>query len=460
MRNLWHLGLDTQAKIEAYTELQTEFHQLLMSRVSEQGPISSCRSSCRPPLRVALAGKLKSEPQAILELTAANGAPLTFPQDIEEECGEYYALLYAERPVESALWDGLCDPLPRLHEGLAEGLDGPVTRKECWEAVSTLSKDKAPGPDGLPVELFLKFWDLLADPLVKIFQRSIEGGYLPSSMRQGVIKLICKDSARRPFRREARRPLINKFRSLGASEWFLDLATRVLDIPERWIQRRVSVDDRAHRLPEGSLVRRFSLKRPLDVGPAWTHWGFGGDAAKLDVDFRVVCAQGFTGANCSDECPAPDAVGARFRCLANGSKECLEGWTEPECDVPACADGCHPEHGFCERPGECLCKMGWEGARCERCTPMPGCLHGTCNASFECNCLPGWDGFFCNRPMCGDGCHPTRGYCEKPGQCRYELPSTELLYLSVRVAGREVRPLQAAAGLPARPLQQALGVPL
>lgn len=115
------------------------------------------------------------------------------------------------------------------------------------------------------------------------------------------------------FRREARRPLINKFRSLGASEWFLDLATRVLDIPERWIQRRVSVDDRAHRLPEGSLVRRFSLKRPLDVGPAWTHWGFGGDAAKLDVDFRVVCAQGFTGANCSDECPAPDAIGARFR---------------------------------------------------------------------------------------------------------------------------------------------------
>ncbi|CAN8031183.1 unnamed protein product, partial [Ixodes persulcatus] len=201
------------------------------------------------------------------------------------------------------------------------------------------------------------------------------------------------------FRREARRPLINKFRSLGASEWFLDLATRVLDIPERWIQRRVSVDDRAHRLPEGSLVRRFSLKRPLDVGPAWTHWGFGGDAAKLDVDFRVVCAQGFTGANCSDECPAPDAVGARFRCLANGSKECLEGWTEPECDVPACADGCHPEHGFCERPGECLCKMGWEGARCERCTPMPGCLHGACNASFECNCLPGWDGFFCNRQL-------------------------------------------------------------
>lgn len=89
-----------------------------------------------------------------------------------------------------------------------------------------------------------------------------------------------------------------------------------------------------------------------------------------------------------------------LQCLKNGSKECLEGWTGPECEIAECAPGCHPEHGFCDRPRECLCKMGWEGPRCDRCMPMPGCLHGSCNASFECNCLPGWDGFFCNRRKC------------------------------------------------------------
>ncbi|KAM7286924.1 hypothetical protein ISCGN_030625 [Ixodes scapularis] len=197
MRNLRRLGLDTPAKIEAYTELQTEFQQLLMSRVSEQGPISSCRSSCRPPPRVSLAAKLKSEPQAITELNGASGTLLTSQQEVEEECRRYYKCLYTERPVDETLWKKLCDPLPRLTNRQAEGLDVAVTRKECWEALSSLAKGKAPGPDGLPVEFYLKFWDLLADPLVKIYQMSIEEGCLPQSMRQGVLKLLCKDNTRR-----------------------------------------------------------------------------------------------------------------------------------------------------------------------------------------------------------------------------------------------------------------------
>ncbi|XP_064486122.1 delta-like protein 1 [Ornithodoros turicata] len=223
----------------------------------------------------------------------------------------------------------------------------------------------------------------------------------------------------RAFRKEARRPLLNKFRSLGASEWFLDLATRVLDIPERWIQRRVAFDDRSNRVSEGALVQRFTLKRQLGVVWNWQHWTFERDSprAHVDVDYRVLCSPGFTGANCSEECPGPDAVNPRFTCLPDGAKECNAGWSGEECDVPVCADGCHPDHGFCDKPGECRCRMGWEGPLCDRCVTMPGCVHGSCNATFECNCEPGWDGFFCNRPMCGDGCHPTRGYCERPGQC-------------------------------------------
>ncbi|XP_077524273.1 uncharacterized protein LOC144135495 [Amblyomma americanum] len=216
------------------------------------------------------------------------------------------------------------------------------------------------------------------------------------------------------FRRDRnRRPLVERFRSLGASEWFLELASRVLDIPERWIQRRT--DDR-RTFPElGALVRRFTLQEFLAVGTAWRHRSMPG----LELDYRVMCVDGFAGANCSERCPAPSEKGARFRCLegGGGAKQCMDGWAGAECERPVCAEGCDAEHGFCERPGECLCRMGWEGSRCDRCTPMPGCVHGACNASFECNCLPGWDGFFCNRPMCGQGCHATRGYCEKPGQC-------------------------------------------
>ncbi|KAH7942585.1 hypothetical protein HPB49_025606 [Dermacentor silvarum] len=194
------------------------------------------------------------------------------------------------------------------------------------------------------------------------------------------------------FRRDhrTRRPLVDRFRSLGASEWFLQLASRVLDIPERWIQRRT---DDQHNPELGSLVRRFALHEFLAVGVAWQHRSFPG----LEVDYRVTCVEGYAGANCSERCPGPNEKVTRFRCLEGGAKQCMDGWAGTECERPVCAEGCDAEHGFCEKPGECLCRMGWEGSRCDRCTPMPGCVHGACNASFECNCLPGWDGFFCNR---------------------------------------------------------------
>lgn len=52
--------------------------------------------------------------------------------------------------------------------------------------------------------------------------------------------------------------------------------------------------------------------------------------------------------------------------------------------------------GYCNRPNECRCKLGFYGEFCEKCIPLPGCQHGRCNVSFECICNPGWDGLFCN----------------------------------------------------------------
>lgn len=72
-----------------------------------------------------------------------------------------------------------------------------------------------------------------------------------------------------------------------------------------------------------------------------------------------------------------------------------QGWQGDLCDVPICRKGCDPMHGYCKRPGECRCNLGFYGERCDRCIPLPGCQHGYCNVSFECICNKGWDGLFC-----------------------------------------------------------------
>lgn len=63
-----------------------------------------------------------------------------------------------------------------------------------------------------------------------------------------------------------------------------------------------------------------------------------------------------------------------------------EGWQGDLCDVPICRRGCDPMQGYCKRPGECRCSLGFYGDKCDRCIPLPGCQHGYCNVSFECLC--------------------------------------------------------------------------
>uniref|UniRef100_A0A1B0CG55 Putative teneurin-1 n=1 Tax=Lutzomyia longipalpis TaxID=7200 RepID=A0A1B0CG55_LUTLO len=111
-----------------------------------------------------------------------------------------------------------------------------------------------------------------------------------------------------------------------------------------------------------------------------------------------------------------------YICNDDGELKCLPGYTGDLCDVPICRKGCDPMQGYCKRPGECRCKLGFYGPKCDKCIPLPGCQHGGCNTtSFECVCKKGWDGLFCSEPMCKEGCHQTRGYCEYPGECRCRL---------------------------------------
>ncbi|VVD03397.1 unnamed protein product [Leptidea sinapis] len=112
----------------------------------------------------------------------------------------------------------------------------------------------------------------------------------------------------------------------------------------------------------------------------------------------------------------------------NVSFECIckEGWDGIFCSEPMCRSDCHSTRGFCETPGECRCRLGWAGATCRDCQPLPGCQHGYCDKPLECKCSPGYTGLLCQTPICATGCHGERGYCRRPGECRCKVGWTGL----------------------------------
>ncbi|KAI2667886.1 Delta-like protein C [Labeo rohita] len=120
-----------------------------------------------------------------------------------------------------------------------------------------------------------------------------------------------------------------------------------------------------------------------------------GEQSELCIGYRVVCDKFYYGDECSDFCRSRDDPYGHFTCDDTGSRICLPEWKGEYCAEPICSSGCSEEHGYCEAPSQCKCFFGWQGPRCDECTPYPGCLHGTCVRPWQCTCKKGW-GEYCH----------------------------------------------------------------
>ena len=79
-------------------------------------------------------------------------------------------------------------------------------------------------------------------------------------------------------------------------------------------------------------------------------------------DYRVQCDRHLYGAKCNIFCQdRASRVLGHYERLSDGTRRCLPGWADEYCTGAARLPGCHQEHGFCERPNQCLCQSGWKG---------------------------------------------------------------------------------------------------
>jgi len=70
--------------------------------------------------------------------------------------------------------------------------EGPLSEKECLEALKTMEPGKSPGTDGLPAEFYKVFWKDVASFLIRCFNKRHQKGKLALTQRRGIISLIPK----------------------------------------------------------------------------------------------------------------------------------------------------------------------------------------------------------------------------------------------------------------------------
>ena len=79
-----------------------------------------------------------------------------------------------------------------MEESQQHSSEQDFTADELLIALYDLHDHKAPGFDGLPVEFYKTFWDLLGPTLLDVLKFSLQDGLLPLSCRRAVVCLIPK----------------------------------------------------------------------------------------------------------------------------------------------------------------------------------------------------------------------------------------------------------------------------
>lgn len=83
----------------------------------------------------------------------------------------YYKQLFSPRGLVDSQARVFLASLENVLEGVeAAALEGEVSLQEAEGAMASLRKGTAPGCDGLPVEIYCSFWQLIGQNLVEVYK--------------------------------------------------------------------------------------------------------------------------------------------------------------------------------------------------------------------------------------------------------------------------------------------------
>lgn len=145
----------------------------------------------------------------IASIKNTHGTITSDPLEINATFKSYYSSLYkSEFPTDNIKMDAFLHNLsnPVIDTETASHLDSPLSLEEILNAIKAMQSNKAPGPDGFPVEFLKTFSSKLAPLLLSVFNESIKSGSLPQTMTQATIALLLK-SDKDPTSCSSYRPL-------------------------------------------------------------------------------------------------------------------------------------------------------------------------------------------------------------------------------------------------------------
>lgn len=144
----------------------------------------------------------------------ASGAWLTNPKDIADAFSHYYCSLYYLRTDANIPQPSFTDiqkclssiSLPNLAPTDLSQLNDPISVSEVCDAIKSLPRGKAPGPDGYLSEYYKLFADTLAPYILRVYHKAITTASFPLDMLEATIVTLPKPG-KEPTKAQNFRPI-------------------------------------------------------------------------------------------------------------------------------------------------------------------------------------------------------------------------------------------------------------
>ena len=134
--------------------------------------------------------RARSNAKSVNIIVKDNGQQIVNLNDIIQEQQRFYTDLYSSNPAIQFMLKN--NTSVRLDDTANQRLNEQFTIKEVTEAMKKMARDKAPGPDGLPVEVYAAMWDTIKTVFYDYIIEAYESEKMNESAMQGVLNLIPK----------------------------------------------------------------------------------------------------------------------------------------------------------------------------------------------------------------------------------------------------------------------------
>lgn len=136
--------------------------------------------------------KIVNKGGGIFRLNKENGCTADTTEEIKETIENYYDKLYTKKNIQIDTMNNVLNCIQKTVED-SVFLSQDFNMLELNTCIKGFKGGKSPGEDGLPLEFYLTFWDILAPDLLTVFMDFEQLDRLPDSFRVGIVTLLHKD---------------------------------------------------------------------------------------------------------------------------------------------------------------------------------------------------------------------------------------------------------------------------